>query len=140
MAQWHLQTLWLPTHVCFEWNENWESFGKAICSIPSGLGFSFVLKFGLVEGSEGRVDSFPSKPAHRRCPTAGLLHNWNLASLRLLESGPHSLWGRNSESPTCPLLPSTHVSPTPTLARSLPQISCLSSVFPSPIHQTTMAF
>lgn len=39
--------------VCFGRDENWRSFGKAICSTPGGLCFSFGLKFGLGRGSEG---------------------------------------------------------------------------------------
>lgn len=60
IARWHLQTLWLPSYVCFGCSENWESFGKAICSNPSGLCFSFGLKSGFGRGSEGWGEQFCS--------------------------------------------------------------------------------
>ena len=54
----HLQTPWLPTHVCSEWNEDWGSLGKATCSTSSGLCFPFVLKFGVGKGHERHAGQF----------------------------------------------------------------------------------
>lgn len=68
MAQWHLQTLWLPIHIWFGWNENWGSFGKAICSILSGLCFSFGLKCGLRRVREGYGGQFFSQTCLSQVP------------------------------------------------------------------------
>ena len=54
----HLQTPWLPIHVCSEWNENRESLGKATCSTTSGLCFPLFLKLGVGKGHERHAGQF----------------------------------------------------------------------------------
>ena len=99
----HLQTPWLPIHVCSEWNENWESLGKATRSTTSGLCFPLFLKFGVGKGHEKHARQF-LKPGHPRCPGARLLYTLTLICLRVPSWGPCGLWGKEPAFPTCPLL------------------------------------